>query len=96
LDLCPGGELFHHIALNRRFTELQAKLIFCELLLALEHLHGKRVLYRDLKPENVLVDVDGHVRLTDFGLSKEEPAPPLSLNHTFCGSPEYMAPEMLL
>lgn len=94
MDFCPGGELFFHLHNLGRLTEDQALFYFSEVLLALEHLHSKNVLYRDLKPENVLLDIDGHVRLTDFGLSKEHIG---KADHTdsFCGSPEYMSPEML-
>lgn len=71
MDLCAGGELFYYIAkVYGRFKEDQAKIAFAELLCAIEHLHERRVLYRDLKPENVLVDAEGHLKLTDFGLSK--------------------------
>jgi serine/threonine protein kinase len=95
LDLCSGGELFYYISkVYGKFSESQAKLCFAEILLALEHLHDKKILYRDLKPENVLVDAEGHLRLTDFGLSKMNHGE-WDLTQTFCGSPEYMAPEML-
>lgn len=94
LDFCPGGELFFHIVKQRRFTENVARFYIAEIILAIEHLHDNNILYRDLKPENVLLDYDGHVKLTDFGLS--------ALNFTkdsfsdiFCGSPEYMPPEMI-
>jgi serine/threonine protein kinase len=71
LDLCAGGELFYYISkVYGKLPESKAKLCFAQIFLALEHLHNKNVVYRDLKPENVLVDAEGHLRLTDFGLSK--------------------------
>lgn len=94
LDFCPGGELFYHLKGLKRLTENQAKFYFGEILLAIEYLHSMNVLYRDLKPENVLLDVDGHVRLTDFGVSKENVSN-RTIRSSFCGSPEYMSPEML-
>lgn len=64
------------------------------MLLGLEYIHSQNVIYRDCKPENVFIDIDGHVRLADFGLSKQVPIKG-GLNQTYCGSAEYMSPEML-
>ena len=94
LDYCPGGELFYHLTLYRRFSEDIVKYIISELLLALIYLHSLNILYRDLKPENILLDIDGHLRLSDFGLSRLDFSNH-SVSDSFCGSPEYMAPEML-
>lgn len=69
LDFCPGGELFFHIVKQKRFKESVARFYIAEVILAIEHLHKNEILYRDLKPENVLIDYDGHIKLTDFGLS---------------------------
>lgn len=76
-------------------SEKQAKFYFSEILLGLEYIHSKGIVYRDLKPENVLLDIDGHLKLADFGLSKNLCSPE-SLTNSFCGSPEYMSPEMLI
>ena len=94
MNFCPGGELFFHLHNLGRLAEDLAKFYFAEVLLALEYLHANNVIYRDLKPENVLLDIDGHARITDFGLGKMGIGPKDRTN-TFCGSPEYMSPEML-
>jgi serine/threonine protein kinase len=98
LDYAPGGELFTYLDRQKMFLEDAAKIYMAELILALEHLHSLGIIYRDLKPENVLLDREGHVKLTDFGLSKvsvgdggDDGARTL----TVCGTVEYMAPEVL-
>lgn len=73
MDLCTGGEIFFHLNKLRLFTEEQAKFYFSEIILGVEYLHSKNVVYRDIKPENILIDIDGHVRIADFGLSKVIP-----------------------
>lgn len=89
MEFVNGGELFFHLKKERRFPELRVKFYAAQLLLALSHLHDQNVVFRDLKPENVLMDKDGNIMLTDFGLAKFMRA---ERTHTFCGTPEYLAP----
>ena len=79
---------------EKRIVEDRARLYVAEVLLALEDLHKRDIIFRDLKPDNVVLDEDGHVLLTDFGLSKEGMMDNVSTN-TFCGSTAYLAPELL-
>uniref|UniRef100_I2CPC4 RAC serine/threonine-protein kinase n=1 Tax=Nannochloropsis gaditana (strain CCMP526) TaxID=1093141 RepID=I2CPC4_NANGC len=95
LDYCAGGELFFHLGKLGKFSEPRSRFYSAEITLALEHVHKLDIVYRDLKPENVLLDARGHVRLTDFGLSKEGISGNTSGAHSFCGTPEYLAPEIL-
>jgi serine/threonine protein kinase len=94
LDFFNGGELFFHLKKDGRFTEKRSKYYGGEIMLALGHIHSKGVIYRDLKPENILLDCDGHIKITDFGLSKDSLKGDM-ITHTFCGTPEYLAPEVL-
>ena len=94
MEFMKGGELFQHLRRVRQFSEEQAKHITACLVLALGHLHNKDYIYRDLKPENVLLDQQGYCKLTDFGLAKFLPVADLA--KTFCGTPEYLAPEVIL
>ncbi len=96
LDYCAGGELFFHLGKVGRFPEDRAKFYAAQIILALEHVHSLDVIYRDLKPENVLLDHLGNVKLTDFGLSKEGVSDHSTGANSFCGTPEYIAPEVLL
>lgn len=95
LAFVNGGELFHHLQREGRFSVWRSKFYTAELLCALECLHGFNVIYRDLKPENILLDYTGHISLCDFGLCKLNMAEKDKTN-TFCGTPEYLAPELLL
>eukprot|EP01126_Amoeba_proteus_P060993 TRINITY_DN813_c0_g2_i2.p1 TRINITY_DN813_c0_g2~~TRINITY_DN813_c0_g2_i2.p1 ORF type:complete len:303 (+),score=58.06 TRINITY_DN813_c0_g2_i2:450-1358(+) len=93
LDYVNGGELFFHLKKSGRFSENRVRLYAAEISSALIHLHSNGIVYRDLKPENLLLDAQGHIVITDFGLSKEIKSE--HGTHTFCGTPEYLAPEVL-
>lgn len=97
LDYMAGGELFFWLKRDRKFREPRARLYAAEITIALECLHSYDIIYRDLKPENILLDAEGHIRITDFGLSKDGVSGPGAEGgtHTFCGTPEYLAPEIL-
>ncbi|KAL1301881.1 hypothetical protein AAFC00_006062 [Neodothiora populina] len=95
LEYAQGGELFTHLAMERMFSEETAAFYMAEMILALEHLHTNvRVVYRDLKPENCLLDAEGHLVLTDFGLSKVAIDEDDRCNSVL-GTIDYMAPEVI-
>ncbi|CAD8076966.1 unnamed protein product [Paramecium sonneborni] len=93
IEYCPGGEMFNFIKKLQRLSEQQAKFYIIEVILAIGFLHNEQIIYRDIKPENILIDSSGHIQLADFGLAR----PNMNKDtcaYSFCGSPEYMAPEM--
>lgn len=104
LDYVPGGELFSYLRKFRRFDEPAARFYAAEIVLVLEYLHEVQggVAYRDLKPENLLLDEEGHIKLMDFGFAKRlgrgggggEGDRPQE-TYTLCGTPEYLAPEVI-
>lgn len=95
-DFYDGGDLFSLLQRNQgRLDERHAKRIIAEIVLALEWLHQRNIVYRDLKPENVVLDGNGHVRLADFGLAKVLKHDHNLLTQTICGTTAYAAPEML-
>ena len=94
LDLCSGGDLAFHLGKREIFDEPVAMLFIAEVALAIDYIHSLNVIYRDLKPENILIDGEGHIKLADFGLAKEN-IDNRSSAKSFCGSPAYLAPEML-
>ncbi|KAM6311409.1 ribosomal protein S6 kinase alpha-5 isoform 4-T4 [Aegotheles albertisi] len=95
LDYINGGELFTHLSHREKFSENEVQIYIGEIVLALEHLHKLGIIYRDIKLENILLDSDGHVVLTDFGLSKEFLTDENERAYSFCGTIEYMAPDIV-
>lgn len=105
LDYVPGGELFSYLRKYRRFDEPMAQFYAAEIVLVLEYLHEQQggVAYRDLKPENLLLDEEGHIKLVDFGFAKRlggrgDPSDTKGApteTYTLCGTPEYLAPEVI-
>lgn len=91
MDYIEGGELFTLLRKSQRFPNPVAKFYAAEVCLALEYLHSHNIIYRDLKPENILLDKNGHIKLTDFGFSKEVK----DVTYTLCGTPDYIAPEVV-
>lgn len=91
LEFINGGELFSHLRTEGRLPDSDAKFYAGEIVLAFAYLHGKNIIYRDLKPENLLIDSDGHIKVTDFGFAKEVD----DRTWTLCGTPEYLAPEII-
>lgn len=94
LEFIQGGELFSvlHTSSNDGVPDPQAKFYGATVLLALAYLHSKDIAYRDMKPENCLIDKDGYAKLVDFGFAKVI----TSKSFTLCGTPEYLAPELVL
>ncbi|XP_053993385.1 cAMP-dependent protein kinase catalytic subunit alpha-like [Hylaeus volcanicus] len=92
MEYVPAGELFHLLQKYGRLSNELARFYVAELVTALRYLHSCNIVYRDIKPENILIDKYGHIKLIDFGFSKYVK----NRTWTLCGTPEYLAPEVLL
>ena len=92
LQYVPGGELFSYLRREVRISNDAAKFYASEIVLAFQHLHSFNIVYRDLKPENLLVTRQGHLKITDFGFAKVV----RDKTFTLCGTPEYLAPELVM
>lgn len=94
LEFVNGGELFSYLRKNGRISTCQARFYSAELITAFDYLHYHNIVYRDLKPENLLIDNFGHIKLADFGFAKY--IPPGMRTYTLCGTHEYLAPETIV
>jgi len=91
LEYIHGGELFSHLRREGRFSDDHSRYYAAEIVLAFGYMHGMNIVYRDLKPENLLISTTGHMKITDFGFAKQIE----DRTWTLCGTPEYLAPEII-
>ena len=94
MELIEGGELFKLVQKLGHFEPDHARFYAAQMVVCFEYLHSKNFVYRDLKPENVLVHPNGYLKLSDFGFIKH--LKPGERTYTLCGTPEYLAPEIIL
>ncbi|MES1912369.1 MAG: hypothetical protein MHM6MM_004655 [Cercozoa sp. M6MM] len=95
MDYCPGGELFSVLRKEGKFDENTARYYAASVVLAFEHMHSRDIIFRDLKPENLMLTSQGQLKLTDFGFAKVVPAEKGGRTFTLCGTPDYLAPEVI-
>ena len=93
MEWVPGGELFYYIDMHQSFDERTACFFTANVVLMMEYLHSHGVIYRDLKPENLMVDTNGYLKLADFGFAKRVGT---TRTFTICGTPDYQAPEIIM
>ena len=93
MEYIQGGELFTLLRTKRTFPIPQARFYIAHIITIFEYLHSKNIVYRDLKPENILINKNGYLKLTDFGFAKQLEN---EKTYTLCGTPEYLAPEIIL
>lgn len=94
MDYCRFKDLGQYLIKYEKIPEYQARILIAEVVLAVEELHRRNIIHRDLKPDNILIGEDGHIKLTDFGLSKDN-LDKKAVTNTFCGSIAYLPPEIV-
>lgn len=95
MEYCPGKDLSAYLDEEGCFSEKKARFYLCECIAAIDALHKKGIIYRDLKPNNIMLDSDGHIKLIDFNLSKSGFSRSHHKTNSFCGSYAYMPPEII-
>jgi serine/threonine protein kinase len=95
LEFVSGGDLRQHLESDVEFSRFQIQLYLAEIVIALRTLHKLDIIYRDLKPDNILIDCNGHIKLADFGLSRQIDKEESENHYSLCGTHEYIPPEML-
>ena len=93
MELCAGGDLLNYVRKRKKLDETEAKVIFKQIIQGLGYIHKKRILHRDIKLDNILLDGNGRVKIADFGVSKY--VKPNDVMHEQSGTPAYIAPEIL-
>ena len=96
LEYLPGGELLKQIKQHLSLSMDDSRFYLAEVLTAIHQLHQKNIIFRDLKPENILLDREGHIKLIDFGFSKQLKNLAKDRTTTNCGTPAYAAPEVIM
>eukprot|EP00238_Polyblepharides_amylifera_P004499 CAMPEP_0196577022 /NCGR_PEP_ID=MMETSP1081-20130531/6166_1 /TAXON_ID=36882 /ORGANISM="Pyramimonas amylifera, Strain CCMP720" /LENGTH=223 /DNA_ID=CAMNT_0041895809 /DNA_START=327 /DNA_END=995 /DNA_ORIENTATION=- len=92
LEYVQGGDLWYHLRRAGKFNEIYSVFLAANVVTAFQHLHSRNIVYRDLKPENLLIAHNGYLKIADFGLAKELGTG----SNSVCGTPEYIAPEIIL
>ena len=93
-EFVEGGELFSRIRMEGRLAVEVARFYLSQVIMVLSHLHEREIMYRDIKPENLLIDSRGYIKVTDFGFAKSLEGQ-ADRTYTLCGTPEYLAPEII-